>query len=266
VGAWVKRMIAAGVGPPTVHACVNLLSAMLQAAVDEGVLTRNPAKGVALPTVTVRAAEWFTRDEHSAIMAELDEPYRTLVDLGCTVGPRWGELAALHGSDVDWLRGQLEIWQVLTRHGLREHPKSSRSRRIVPLPPDLVEAMSQLLTGRPRDAALFTASAEGLLVEGNFRRRVWAPALARAGAAYRRPHVMRHTAATWLVQDGVDLYRVQALLGHEDFRTTMRYAHHAPDAHEVVRASWDRRRGTRDAPATPDGRTPRPHGGGSGAI
>ena len=36
---------------------------------------------------------------------------------------------------------------------------------------------------------------------------------------------MRHTAASWLVQDGVPLYDVQALLGHEDYATTQRYTH-----------------------------------------
>ena len=34
---------------------------------------------------------------------------------------------------------------------------------------------------------------------------------------------MRHTAASWLVQDGVPLYDVQALRGHEDYATTQRY-------------------------------------------
>jgi len=51
---------------------------------------------------------------------------------------------------------------------------------------------------------------------------------------------MRHTAASWLVMDGVDLYRVQALLGHESFATTQRYAHLAPEAHDKVRESWRR--------------------------
>lgn len=251
VGAWVKRLAAAGVGAPTVHASVNLLSAMLQAAVEEGVLARNPCKGVALPTITVRAPDWFTHDEHKLLLGKLDEPYRTLVDLGMTVGPRWGELAALHGTDVDWLRGQVSIWRVLTRRGLREHPKSSKSRRVVPLPPDLLEGMSALMRGRGRGELLFTAAEGGMLSDGNFRRRVWGPALEAAGLRYRRPHVMRHTAATWLVQDGVDLYRVQALLGHEDFRTTQRYAHHAPDAHEAVLAAWGRMRaGDADARVT----------------
>jgi len=54
---------------------------------------------------------------------------------------------------------------------------------------------------------------------------------------------MRHTAASWLVQDGVPLYDVQQLLRHEDYATTQRYAHVAPDAHGKVIDSWARRSG-----------------------
>jgi integrase len=60
---------------------------------------------------------------------------------------------------------------------------------------------------------------------------------------------MRHTAASWLVLDGVPLYDVQALLGNESFRTTERYAHLAPDAHDWGMQSWARR----DAASVPHG-------------
>ncbi len=52
---------------------------------------------------------------------------------------------------------------------------------------------------------------------------------------------MRHIAASWLVQDGVPLYDVQQLLGHDDYSTTMRYLHPAPDAHGKAIESWIRR-------------------------
>ena len=58
------------------------------------------------------------------------------------------------------------------------------------------------------------------------------------------PRVMRHTAASWLVQDGVPLYEVQTLPGHESFATTQQYAHLARDAHSKVLASWERRAAT----------------------
>jgi site-specific recombinase XerD len=66
---------------------------------------------------------------------------------------------------------------------------------------------------------------------------------------------MRHTAASWLVQGGVPLYDVQALLGHEDYATTQRYAHLAPDAHGKVLQSWTRRLGTPVAHDAEEGRS-----------
>ncbi|HDZ01945.1 MAG TPA: hypothetical protein ENH52_10875 [Nitrospirae bacterium] len=43
-------------------------------------------------------------------------------------------------------------------------------------------------------------------------------------------HDMRHTFATRLVQNGVDLYKVKELLGHKTIAMTMRYAHHYPES------------------------------------
>ena len=73
------------------------------------------------------------------------------------------------------------------------------------------------------------------------------PAVEAAGVRRFPPRIMRHTAASWLAQDGVPLYDIQALLGHESFVTTQRYAHLAPDAYGKVLDSWSRRR---DAPLT----------------
>lgn len=43
-------------------------------------------------------------------------------------------------------------------------------------------------------------------------------------------HDLRHTFATRLVQMGIDIYKVQKLLGHRDIKTTQRYAHHYPES------------------------------------
>ncbi len=141
-----------------------------------------------------------------------------------------------------------------------------------------------LMAGRPRDSLVFTAPEGGPVGAGHFRNRVWYPAVeaarlcgnpppatgerVRAGVCtpkacddprhmIRRfpPRIMRHTAASWLVQDGVPLYDVQALLGHEDYATTQRYAHLAPGAHGKVRESRERRS---DAQVTHDAKEARP--------
>ena len=138
----------------------------------------------------------------------------------------------------------------------------------------IVHADGSVTPGRgPCPGLLFTSSQGGPIDDSRWRSRVWYPAIERARTCGRRaaieaphenpvppgtcgpefcddrahmiprysPHVMRHTAASWLVQAGVSLYVVQDLLGHEDHRTTMRYAHLAPDAHDEVRAAWARR-------------------------
>lgn len=236
--AWAKRMLADGVGIRTVQQSVSLLSTMLQAAVDEDppLIPRNACRLVLrdLPPAVQRPPRFLEPAEHRALLAVLEEPWRTLVDLGCYVGPRWGELAGLAGSEIDWLRGIIHINFVADDRGQRrEYPKSKRSRRSVPLPPHLVEPMARLFDDRDRDALAF-----GRLHYSNFSRRVWYPAIAEAKVTRHTPHVMRHTAASWLVQQGVDLYLVQQLLGHESYQTTQRYAHLAPDANDRVMAAW----------------------------
>lgn len=126
---------------------------------------------------------------------------------------------------------------------------------MVPVPGGTLEGMSALMAGRPRDSLVFTALEDGPVTDGHFRNRVWYPAVAGAGIRRFPPRIMRHTAASWLVQDGVPLYDIQHLLGHEDYSTTQRYAHLAPDAHSKVMESWARRL---DAPVTHGRKETRP--------
>jgi integrase len=103
------------------------------------------------------------------------------------VGLRPGEMYGLHGHRVDRLRARIEVVDVMTRQGLRQWPKSKRSHRTVPVTGRLLEDMSMLMTGRPRDALVFTAPEGGPVTDGHFRNRVWYPAVARAGIAVVSP-------------------------------------------------------------------------------
>jgi integrase len=244
----------------TIADIVHLMSSLYRAAgrEDPPIVLANPFDGLELPKAGPRPVEFYEPGEARALYdatGAIGPKWRTMTELGMQAGLRFGELSGLHANRVDWLRGQLQVVDVMTRQGLRQWPKSKRSYRAVPVPAHVLEGMSALMAGRARDALVFTAAEGGPVTDGHFRSRVWYPAIAAAGVRRFPPRIMRHTAASWLVQDGVPLYDVQALLGHEDYATTQRYAHLAPDAHGKVIDSWIRRL---DAPATHERQEARP--------
>ncbi|MER6891993.1 tyrosine-type recombinase/integrase [Streptomyces halstedii] len=262
----------------TIHDIVHVMTGLYKAAMKQHppIVTYNPFADLELPRRSARAIEFYERDESTALYRAVERlfgrKWRTLVELGMDVGLRPGEIYGLHGHRVDWLRGLAHVTHVLTREGIREYPKSMKSSRSVPLQPETLAGMATLMEGRPRESIVFTAPEGGTINDSDFRMRIWYPAVEAArlcgqlapvdaedDEAWTRgqcgricdepahrirrfpPRIMRHTAASWLVQDGVPLYDVQALLGHESHATTQRYAHLRPDAHEKVRDAWKAR-------------------------
>jgi Phage integrase family len=107
------------------------------------------------------------------------------------------------------------------------YPKSKASRRTVPLPDFVIEALAEHLASFPAQLdELVFRNERGPLRRANFRQRVWLPALARSGLVERpKFHDLRHCYASWLISEGVPV-NVQAVMGHEQASTTLnRYTH-----------------------------------------
>ncbi|MCW2902896.1 MAG: site-specific integrase [Streptosporangiaceae bacterium] len=254
VQGWVKRMQSAGVGPHAIRHAYNFLSTMLNAAVDEGVITASPCRRIDLPAAPPKLPEWFTREQVDAIAAALPPRHATAVHLMAWHGLRWGETAGLRVGRVAFLRRRLTVDGVNTQHGRwKPYPKSSKSRRELPVEAEVLELLAPLAAGRGDEELMFRTvrryrGEERPWSGANWRIR-WYEGIEDARKAHPElnipaysPHALRHSAASWLVQDGVPLYDVQALLGHESFQVTQRYSHLAPDAHSVVEDAWRRLR------------------------
>jgi integrase len=156
------------------------------------------------------------RPDYPAHYVDHLEPF-VLVLLG--TGLRFGELTQLRWSAID-LRTRL-----LTVHG--DTAKSGLTRH-VPLSDEMLAVLSRwrLRARIDQDALVFPGRDRGTLVD---IKTAWATLLRRARITRFRIHDLRHTFASRLVQRGVDLYRVQKLLGHASPVMTQRYAHLAPD-------------------------------------
>jgi integrase len=150
-------------------------------------------------------------------------------------GARFGEATALTPSDIDLVEGTIRIqraWRYVIGEGYKlGPPKTNRSTRTIDV---AASSLGELdLTGE----WVFTNSGRGWrggpndpVRSQNFHTNVWVPALTKAkdkGLTKRpRPHDLRHTNASWLIQAGVPLPVIQRHLGHESIQTTVdRYGH-----------------------------------------
>jgi site-specific recombinase XerD len=161
-----------------------------------------------LPTVLSQA-------EVAAFLEELGHPvYRAIAIVLYGTGLRLDEALSLHVSDIDGARGVL-----LVRHG-----KGNRARE-VKLSPGLYQWLRCYWDReRPAFPHLFTSRRTGRPPQQATVCRAFELAAQQAGIVKRvRPHVLRHSYGTHLLDAGTDVRVIQHLLGHRSLQTTMRY-------------------------------------------
>jgi integrase len=157
---------------------------------------------------------------------------------------RWGEAVGLKVKAVDLFAKQATVFEQLqelpnTAELVWTSPKSKMSRRTVPLPAYVVDALVPLISGRERDQVVFTAALGGLVRYRVFWR-TWSKVTEQAGLAGLRIHDLRHTHAAWLISAGIPLTAIQRRLGHASIAMTSdRYGHLMPVVDANIVAALD---------------------------
>lgn len=140
---------------------------------------------------------------------------RTLLEVVYSCGLRLKELLGLGVGDIDSARMVLHI-----RHG------KGNKDRLVPLSPRLLAVLRDYWRQCRPVTCLFPGVKSVVPLTGSGVLRICRRTAKRAGLSKRiTPHTLRHSFATHLLEAGVDLLSVQALLGHSHFNTTAKYLH-----------------------------------------
>ncbi len=225
-GAGSKKPLA----PSSVKRIVAVLSASLSGAVDAEIIALNPVARMRLPGGETDPARFLTREEVGLLFAELDGLDLQIASALLGTGMRWGEMAGLQIRRVSPHSIRIaETWSNSERI-LLPHPKGKRIRDI-PLPNWVADTIGPLLD-RPRTSFVFAP--DGAMPDSNnWRKRVWSKATLAVGLD-ARIYDLRHTYASWLLQDGVSLAQVGQLLGHVSSETTQIYAHLAPAEYGAI--------------------------------
>lgn len=248
---WAAAMRRRGVGASTAQRAVHLFSASLAGAVDAEIIDANPAARIKLPKGGQVMERYLTREEFAAVLDELPTTHDQLVaSVLAYTGLRWGEMAGLHWDRVDLDRGVLRVVETFDEKNgnIKAYPKG-RQARDVPVPGWLVDQLGELdrpkrgarcgldhAQGRCRSALVLTTESGTVMRNSNWAD-TFRDAVDRAGVGHCRPHDLRHTYASWLIQSGVPLAEVGRLMGHVSTATTQKYAHLADTPTDAVMAA-----------------------------
>jgi integrase len=263
VRAWAAEVRAAGAGAATIENVLGLLRGVLAQAVDDRLIARNPADGVKAPRRTHSQRGYLSHEQVAHMAKEtarrpaaggrgrrasVDHPqFETLVLFLAYTGLRWGEMAALRVASFDTRRRRISITEAFAEVSGRLVLDTAKNheRRSVPYPAFLQDALDELMAGKSNDALVFTGPQGAALRVNTFRRREFAPAVARCRESDPRfpvitPHDLRHTAASLAISVGANVKSVQTMLGHKSAAMTLDvYADLFPDDLDAVAVALD---------------------------
>jgi integrase len=203
------------------------LRSMFDAAMDDELLDRNPARRIRNPRNRKRreAVEPFTMAEQVAILNAAQGQDRNLITVLLGTGARPGEVLALWRRGIDLKTMKIVINGSLSRYG-EGQTKTAGSTRVINLTDEVAPVIAALRAQSevPRlHGPLFANQSGGHLNFVNWRSRNWKRVLKDAGVEYRNPYVCRHTFAIRMLEAGHDPVYVGRQMGHTSSQMVHRH-------------------------------------------
>lgn len=246
VRSWRKGLLDDGIGATTVAKSYRLLRSVLNTAVDDELLRRNPCriKGGGAESSAERPVA--TPEQVLALAAAMPRRWRAFVLLAATSSLRWGELIALTRADLDLRRSTVRVVSsVADVNGklVVGPPKSAAGRRTVAVPASVLPVLREHLgafSERGPKGRVFVNAKGGTLRRPNFQP-VWRRAVEAAGLPEGfRFHDLRHTGNMWAAGTGANLRELMERMGHSSTRAALIYLHAAKDGDRAIAEGIDR--------------------------
>ncbi len=212
-----------GAKPASINRELAMMSKAFNLAMKEWEwVENNPMSKVPKEKEDNERDRWLTEDEEKRLLDNSPSWLKDIIVFDLNTGLRMGELLSLQWNRVNLFRKTIVI----------QESKNGKPRT-TPLTQKAADILTERSKIRNIKNDLVFTSTVGTRIDGDNLRRAFKKALKKAGIEDFHFHDLRHTFATRLAQNGVDIYTISKLLGHKDIRMTQRYAHHCPESLRV---------------------------------
>jgi integrase len=224
----------------TVGTTFQHVRSLLEAAVEDGLIARNPARGVKLPARDEGEVVPPTVEQVKALLAAAPGWLRPAVVLGAGLGLRQAEASGLTVDRVLWLERSVRVdRQWLSHRGDAKFgpPETASSNRTIPASAWVLDEFGSHV-GRRHDG--FVLHRDGEPISHNVFGKAWARTVADAACGLLRYHDLRHAFASMLISEGCSPKAVSLALGHASAAITLNlYSHLWPGDEDRIRRAVD---------------------------
>ena len=208
-----------GVSPRTINYELTVMSHVFTIAMREwGLASENPVKRVSKERVNNAIERWLTFDEEERLLKASPKWLQDIIVFAINTGMRQSEILDLKWQQIDMSRRTLTIFE-----------QKNHSTDTLPLNETVMDVLRERyrsdvdLSSYVFPNTMYNRKGNRLLLKAFY------VALEKSGVRNFRFHDLRHTFATRLIRNGVDLYAVQKLGRWKTVTMVQRYAHHQPE-------------------------------------
>lgn len=226
IRGWIETMMDRGNSASSICRRLSAVRSMYRYALARGLVSHDPAHIVRGPKKSRYLPQFVREDDMDRLLdsAEWGSDYistraRTILILLYETGMRASELTSLDDSSVDFTQGEIRVLG------------KGNKQRAIPFGDELRTQLQQYISQRNQecpqriDNALILNDRGRRITYEQLRKEVMTRLSAIGNLAKRSPHVLRHSFATAMLNNGADLESVQKLLGHSELSTTEIYTH-----------------------------------------
>jgi len=222
IRSWVVSLMEHKISPRTVNRKITTLKTFYKFLLRQNIVTENPMLKILSPKTSKRLPVFIEKDKMDNLLDDTvfgddfeGQRNKLILELFYATGIRLSELINLKKTNVDICQCQIKVL------GKRN------KERIVPFSPDLKQQIEQFLVMKANlnDEFLFVDKNGKQLYE-KFVYRIVNTYLSQITTLNKKsPHVLRHTFATHMLNNGADLNAIKELLGHANLSATQVYTH-----------------------------------------
>ena len=229
IRTWIASLLEKGINPRSVNRKISTLKTYFKFLIREGELVENPMMKVVAPKSKKRLPVFIEEDQIASLLNEVQfeegfvgQRNKLIIELFYVTGIRLSELINIKISDVDFNNQSIKVL------GKRN------KERIIPLSSNVVNDLNIFIENNKQNKYLFT-NLKGEKLYNKLVYRLVNKYIGEISSVNKKsPHILRHTFATHMLNNGADINAIKELLGHANLSATQVYTHNTIEKLKTV--------------------------------